>query len=326
MDDTRIKLDLKDKKILYELDANARQSNNEIAKKVGLNKNTVNYKINRLLHEKVITGFYAVIDSSRLGYFSIRIYLKFFNTTTEKEQEIIAYLKKDKSVGVLARLDTVYDLAIMTWVKNIPEFEEFWIGFKRHFRKYFWQEKVHIFSGVIHLKRKYLYHKKTEEIGAYEEIGGKNIEEIDALDSKILTLLAKNARTPIIEMVSKTKAPARTIAHRIRELKRKGILQGYRAHISLEKIGYEYYKLNFKLEDFERFDAFFKYCKMQENIIYIDKTLNELDFEIDVEVKDRKELMKLLSDIKSRFNIRDTDVLSFKEYYALESIPTLYTA
>ena len=68
-----MKLDLKDRKILYELDSNARQSNSGIAKKVGLNKNTVNYKINRMTEEGIITGYYTVVDSSRLGYFSIRV-------------------------------------------------------------------------------------------------------------------------------------------------------------------------------------------------------------------------------------------------------------
>ena len=57
-----MKLDLKDRKILYELDSNARQSNSEIAKKVGLNKNTVNYKINRMTEEGIIAGYYTVID------------------------------------------------------------------------------------------------------------------------------------------------------------------------------------------------------------------------------------------------------------------------
>ena len=69
-----INLDLKARKILLELDRNARQSNSEIAKKVRLNKNTVNYKINSLIDDKVILGYYATIDSARLGYFSFRVY------------------------------------------------------------------------------------------------------------------------------------------------------------------------------------------------------------------------------------------------------------
>ena len=119
-----VKLDLKDRKILFELDKNSRQSNSEIAKRVGLNKNTVNYKINRMTQEGVIKGYYSVIDSSKLGYFSIKIYLKFFNTNQEDEKKMIEWLNSQKIVGVLAKIGAIYDLAVMCWIKNIYEFQD----------------------------------------------------------------------------------------------------------------------------------------------------------------------------------------------------------
>ncbi|MBS3149557.1 Lrp/AsnC family transcriptional regulator, partial [Candidatus Woesearchaeota archaeon] len=124
-------MDLKDRKLLYELDRNARQSNSEIGKKIRLNKNTINYKIKKLEENKVILGYYTVIDNSKLGYFSFRSYLKFFNTTIEKEEEIINWLKNDQRVGVLARIETVYDFVLMIWVKDVYEFDKFWFEFKK---------------------------------------------------------------------------------------------------------------------------------------------------------------------------------------------------
>ena len=69
-----LKIDMKDRKILYQLDINARQSISEIAKKVRLNKNTVKYRIERLEREGLILNYYTIIDNSRLGYFSFRVY------------------------------------------------------------------------------------------------------------------------------------------------------------------------------------------------------------------------------------------------------------
>ena len=42
-------LDLKDRKILYELDINSRQSNSEIAKKTGLSKQVIGLRIKKLV-------------------------------------------------------------------------------------------------------------------------------------------------------------------------------------------------------------------------------------------------------------------------------------
>ncbi|MEM0493397.1 MAG: winged helix-turn-helix transcriptional regulator, partial [Candidatus Thermoplasmatota archaeon] len=49
-----VDLDLKDRKILYELDLNARQSFGDIGKKVGLSKDSVAYRVKRMEDEGVI--------------------------------------------------------------------------------------------------------------------------------------------------------------------------------------------------------------------------------------------------------------------------------
>ena len=49
------KIDLKDRKILYELDLNCRQSNAQIGKKVGLSRKVVEYRIKRMEEEGIIT-------------------------------------------------------------------------------------------------------------------------------------------------------------------------------------------------------------------------------------------------------------------------------
>ena len=84
-------LDLKDRKILYQLDLNCRQSNTQIGKKVGLRKDIVSYRINRMEEKGVITGYWTDIDSFKLGYDVYRIYIKFQNATTDIKNEIIQY-------------------------------------------------------------------------------------------------------------------------------------------------------------------------------------------------------------------------------------------
>jgi DNA-binding Lrp family transcriptional regulator len=316
-----IKLDLKDRKILYELDKNSRQSNSEIAKKVGLNKNTVNYKISRMTHEGVISGYYATIDSSKLGYFSVRVYMNFFNTSSEDEARMLKWLKENKTVGVLARIETICDLVIMAWVKDIYEFEEFWSEFKRKFRKYFWKERVHIFSGVLHFKRKYLLPENKKEARDFESIGGREKVTYDELDMKILRLIAENARMPLIEMAEKLKVDDRTIAFRIKQLEKKEVIQGYRVNLNLAKIGYSYYKINFILDDYSKYDSLQSFCESHGNVIYIDKTLEDLDFEIDVEIKSKEELIQLIDEIKKKFNVREVEIFSLSEYLKLESLP-----
>jgi DNA-binding Lrp family transcriptional regulator len=315
-----IKLDLKDRKILFELDTNARQTNSQIARKVGLNKNTVNYKINRMTKEGIIAGYYSVIDSSRVGYFSVRVYAKFLNTTEVEEKRILDWLGNNKQVGVVNKIETIYDFGFMAYVRSIYEWEEVWNEFKRKFRKYFWQEQVDIFSKVHHYKRKYLLGKKDKPSN-FETIGGKETEKVDDTDLKILSLLARDARISLVDLSFKLKTPVRTLASRIKNLEKKKVIQGYRLGLNLNKIGYEYYKLNFKLNNCSNYRELFAFSENHINVIYIDQTLGDFDFEIDVEVKNRLELLELINHIKANFEVREVEILFFKEYLKLETIP-----
>jgi len=74
-------LDLKDRKILYELDLNARQSDSEIAKKVGLTRDSVRYRINKLVENGYINYFMTLLNSMKLGYDWYRTFFKFQNLT-----------------------------------------------------------------------------------------------------------------------------------------------------------------------------------------------------------------------------------------------------
>jgi DNA-binding Lrp family transcriptional regulator len=313
------KLDLKDRKILYELDANSRQPVSRIAKRVRLNKSTVNYKIKQLENEGVISGYYAMIDNTKLGYLMFRVYLKFINTTPEKETEIIYWLRNNKAVGVVGRFEAVYDLIIMVWTKSVHEFDDFLFEFKKRFRGYIWQEKVHIYSKVWHFKRKYLL--KEEKPQEHEFVGSNKVEDYDELDINILKLLSKKARMSVVEISEILKIPERTIAFRIRQLEKKHIIQGYRANINLEKIEYEYYKLNIILNNFSKYDELFNYARDHPNVTYIERTASELDFEIDVEIESKQALLRFVKDIKSKFGIRNVEIVPLQEYYKIESLP-----
>src|SRR3989344_2227411 len=106
-----MKLDHKDKKILYELDLNSRATLNEIAKKVGLSKQVVDYHLKNLIKNNVIQQFYTVINFSKLGYTQYKLYLKFQNVNLGTEKEIINYWTQNKNSVWVASCRGRWDLA-----------------------------------------------------------------------------------------------------------------------------------------------------------------------------------------------------------------------
>ena len=87
-----VTIDFKDRIILYELDLDARQSLTQIGKKVGLKKDVVSYRINRMQDQGIIKNFYTVIDTFKLGYNVFRIYLQLQDVPRDIKKEIISLI------------------------------------------------------------------------------------------------------------------------------------------------------------------------------------------------------------------------------------------
>ena len=93
-----MKLDLFDKKIMFELERDSSKPVSAIAKRIKRSKEFVNFRIHRLEKEKIILGYSAIVDMSKLGYFTFRIYLKWQNMTEEQKKEFYDDVKVKENV------------------------------------------------------------------------------------------------------------------------------------------------------------------------------------------------------------------------------------
>mgnify|MGYP001562636495 FL=1 len=313
-------MDLKDKKILYQLDLNARQTNTQIAKKVGLSKDVVNYRIKSLEKEGIITGYYTVIDTSKLGYFSFRVYLKLIDSTIIKEEEIINFLVNDKKTFFIVDIDGPFDIGFSVWVKNIYEFEDFYLKFKEKYKQYIGKDQISIFTSYYISNRSYILEKKKVE--NIVEYGKSELIKHDEIDIKILNLISSNARIPIVEISKKLNMPERTVAFRIKQLEKKKIIQGYRVLFDLKLLGYEYYKVDFILKDISRIKSLINYAILHPNIIYIDQTIAGSDFEFDLEVKNKQQFLQIINELRTKFSeIREWNYFTVRRYNKLIYFP-----
>ena len=61
-------VDYKSRKILYYLDFNARMRSSSLAKKVGIQKAQVKYRIKTMIEKRIIQYFYPALNIYKLGY------------------------------------------------------------------------------------------------------------------------------------------------------------------------------------------------------------------------------------------------------------------
>jgi len=309
-------LDLKDKKILYHLDLNSRKPINQIAKNIGLSKDLTNYRLKKLEKEQYILGYQTIIDFKKLGYLTVRTRVTLIDTIPQKEKEIIDFLIKQKKVFFILELEGT-ELTFGLMVEEIEELYEFYKNFETKFKKFLSEKKFNIYSNLYHFNRNYLGNFKEKNT---LKLGFSKKEKVDELDLKILKILAKNSRTPTLDIATTLKVPATTIAHRIKRLENKKIIVGYGILFNFYKWDYNYFRVNLELREISNIQKIIDYCESNKNIIYAMQTLGGEDLELYFE-STQEDLIKTMNELRTLFpEVRKWNYDILKKYHKFNYI------
>jgi len=317
-------LDLKDRKLLFALDFHSRDSLSTLAKKVGLSKQGVDYKINNLLNLGIIKQFYPVINMPKLGYMYSRISLIMKNTNREKYNEILNYLTNHKRVFWIMTLYGDYDLFFISWSKNITEFKQFKDEIEDKYGDYIEIRHEALATDVIHLQNRYF-------LGQYatEEIHIKDTEErikIDEMDKKILRVVCSDARASLVNIAKLIGTTPKVVAYRLKRMQDIGFIEGYRPVINHVALGYIYYKLLLNLNSTRKKDkdTITAYLKSNPATTYIVEGIGlKADIDVEVMVASEQELAKLIFDLRFKFPglIRDYKTSIYLDTLKIEYFP-----
>lgn len=298
-----INLDLKDRKLLYEIDFHARDPYSKLAKRVGLSKQGVEYKINNLIKKGVIKGFYPVINVPKLGYIYCRLLLTLQNVTEKEKNKIINFLKENKKVFWLFDMQGSFDLLMVIWAKNISDFKEFIEDLEAKYGSYIKSKIETIATDVIHYRYRFpLGIKELEEIHIKET---ETRIKIDNLDKKILDLLSKNPRISLVEMSELVSESPKVVSYRIKRLEKEKLIEAYRPIIDYNSLGYTYYKIFINLNKISKGELIElkNHIKSNPLVIYLVEGIGlPADLEIEMVIKSNQELFQFIQELKEKFS------------------------
>lgn len=321
------KLDLKDRKILYELDQNSRIPDSKIGKRVKLSKQVVNYRIKNLVKRGIIKQFQTTLNISKLGLTAFGVYFKLQNVNQKEINEITGFLKKHDKVLYLASIGGKYDLSLVIPARNMWHFNKIISEIINKFPDNLINYDISIRTDVFKYKRGFLVGKKLEK--SRISFGGEPLLiKLDDIDKKILKIICTKAEISNIELSKIIKVPASTIALRIKKNLDKRVIQNFSIFINSDKCNYKSYKTLITLhnvtKDLEK--GLFSFCAMHPKVIWAIRTLGKWEIEIRSEVIDQKEYQQLLIELRNQFSniIKDMESLTlfeeFKEDFSVALI------
>lgn len=290
-----VKIDLIDKKILYELDKDARISIKAIAKKVKKSKQFVEYRIYRMNETGVIRGYNTIIDMTSLGYHAFRINVKLGSITDETRDNIIKDMIKDKEIWWYGHTEGKWNICFAIALKDISSFNEYWEGVLNRYGTLIKYYTVIYYNNLTWYPSKFLIDDKSNNLSL--KILSRNNTKIKDIDKIILRTIAKNARFSYIELEKELKVHRNTIKKRVEYLKENGVILGYKVWFDERLLEYRFYKVYLQLKKWDEYDKLYAYSKTNPFMITVNKTIGGSDFEIELKARDLQHFEGIMNDL-----------------------------
>ena len=313
MNEEIIKIDAKDKRILYELEQNCRQSLGRIAKTTGVSKQSLHYRIKRLEEGGVITGFLTAVNVAKLGYTNYEAWIQFDVIPEEEKKTLVAYLLEHKNVRVVADCGGKFDLLIGVLAENTVQFNEI---FKKIMRKFPGHVKNYFFS----ISPEFYTYPRTHFLGKEEKrkplsmAGEPKKMQLDETELKILSLISENARMATVELAEKAGVTANTARAKLRRLEKEGVIEGYKIMLQQSRIGYENYEILATLQNMsdEKEKQLETFCELNPYSTFLLKCIGRWDVDIGFDAKGGSHFQQILTEFRSKFGdvIKDYEIVS----------------
>lgn len=315
------KLDLLDRKIMYELDLDARQPVSRLARKLRRSKETVSFRLRRLVSEGLLKGFYGIFNTSRLGFFYYKFYLKFKNITPAKESELFSYVRGQPRIAYLASMEGNYDAVVLVMVRSPKEIVEFYNPFMQRFGKYVQYKDSTAFLTTHRLNQKFIYSGGERRDWHYPvEIGGF---APDAVDKRILEALTDNARIPVSELAEKAGVDRAVATYRLNKLRKEGIILACVTSPNFEKLGLEFYQINISARNPAKVKAMLEFFDSTDKCLFALEMLGRFDLAVELHLENSGQLRRIMDEFREKFvdDYNDYEIAAITHEYKVSYCP-----
>lgn len=311
-------MDMKTRKILFELDNNSRATFSQIAKATRLKQETVRYRIDKLYADGVIEKFLTIINTTLLGFTLYQVLIKLQNIDQSRKDSIISYLVEDSNVNWIGDLEGMYDVAFIVAVRSPVDLNKTIDTLFKRFGKFIMKKTISIHLKGKFFPRSYLANEskqKTKEV-TYE---GKDTVKLTEKDKELCKLLSINSRASAVEISRKIGISADSVIKHIKKLEKDKVILGYSIILKHDKISQSHYKLLINLSNIEerKLNSFLTYIETTDRVIAIIRTLAEWDYEIDLEVENIEQLKEFTMKLTEKFS----DIIKDYQFLRITRMP-----
>lgn len=305
--------------LLAELSLNGRESLTLLARKLGLSKQRLSYRLRALQRRGVLTGFFAIPNIFRLGFDHFRVFVRFQRLTEAGEKELLDHLLTRSDVSWLTQLDGDFDLEFVVWAQGVPAFESAYDDILGQFGPLF-QEKYFSLATRIEFR-------PWRFLSAAGALPGEGVVlesrpgpiAIDAIDRRLLAELSRNGRLSLAALAARCRISPASAAQRLRALRRSGAVAGFGAKIDHVLLGRVYRKVFLRLEQpaGAPLDRLCAWLRARPEVIFLVKTVGGYDLEVELMTGPGGEFLAFMRRLRTEFA---AEIAAFRSVIVLREL------
>jgi Lrp/AsnC family transcriptional regulator for asnA, asnC and gidA len=247
----------------------------------------------------IITGATIQMNFAALGFDAMATLL--ISVESEQLDQVMDYIKKITEVRAYRQYNSIYNLRVVTTLKNINELDHVKEVIRLRtpangIRTYIWTDVRNIPENLslTTAPKNVNDYCKPESAEAFRNPKIKST--VDELDYRIIEELASNGRTPFSTIADELGTSTDTVVKRYRKLRQNNVIK-VTIQINPSKIGYRFIMdFNISLKSPSNSQVIESLCKIPD-IVIITKTSGDYDLQVTAIVKDVDQMFDIQDEI-----------------------------
>lgn len=133
--------------------------------------------------------------------------------------------------------------------------------------------------------------------------------KIDALDAALLSALATDPRTPILELASRLKVARNTVQARMKRLEESGLVRGYPPNIDLAELGYAVHAFVGIETDQNKMDAIIDALRSVPHVLEVHATTGRADLLVRIAAQTQQELLQIIQEVHRIDGVKHSETM-----------------
>ena len=317
----KAKLDVKDRKLLELYTDNAGMPIGHLAKLVGISREVATYRLKRLKKLGIMPKVLARIDMTRFYQNAYAMFFRFSKLDDTFLKSAADFFVKRPLVMWVASLGGEYDIGISFLTRTPNDLANFMQSMEKELGNNL--QEYELFPYERELKNTYrgAFNKNTQLSEAFiKDFTPQKLEmKLDDKDKILLYALSKDAELTNTQLSKLVDLSEEAVRLRKKNYEKKGIIQGYRGIIDIQKLNLSAYYIFLRLDNLSTAQEkkFETYIQQNPHFYYCAKIIGKFNIQACIWATSPTQYQAILQDLRNTFSdnlVSFRTQIMFKDY------------